>query len=306
MKSNKNKLDNLRKFVDGEVNTSYELIMLLVIIVNIVSLGIDTSRNISPNLKNVLFWIDQVCLSIFVIELILKIIAYNKEFLGEYKVDDEGNETFHINQWNISDFLIVAISIFSSLSCFAVFRAFRIFRSIKDIKMLRSLRIVKSFKLVNKIGNLRSTFKGLLKAIPGIIWTFCFLGVFAYSYAIIGTNVFAEEFPDFFGTLGTSLLSLCQITTLDAWFSQIARPVINAHAWAWIYFISYAFIAASIIMNVIIGIIVDSMAKERERQREKENHCNTVTLSELSERLSELSSQIAEVKMLLEKQNTKA
>lgn len=306
MKPHKTKLDRLRKFVDGEVNTSYELIMLLVIIVNIVSLGIDTSRNISPNLKNVLFWIDQACLFIFVIELILKIIAYNKEFLGEYKEDDEGNETFHINQWNISDFLIVAVSIFSSLSCFAVFRAFRIFRSIKDIKMLRSLRIVKSFKLVNKIGNLRSTFKGLLKAISGIIWTFCFLGVFAYSYAIIGTNVFAEEFPDFFGTLGTSLLSLCQITTLDAWFSQIARPVINVHTWAWIYFISYAFIAASIIMNVIIGIIVDSMAKERERQREKENQCNTVTLSELSERLSELSSQIAEVKMLLEKQNTKA
>ena len=292
----KEKLAKLRKFADGKADTRYELFMLFVIIVNIVSLGIETARNIPDFLRSFFFWTDQICLIVFVTELLFKIVVYNSEFFGEVRTDENGNEFFHINKWNISDLLIVAVSVFSSLSYFAVFRAFRIFRSAKDIKLLRSLRIIKSFKLVNEISSLRTTFKGLLKAIPGIMWTFCFLAVFAYSYAVVGTNVFAEEFPEFFGTLGTSLLSLCQITTLDAWFSGIARAVVRAHPWSWVYFVSYAFIAASIIMNVIIGIIVDSMAKERERQREKEKQCDTVTLAELSEKISQLSRQIAELK----------
>ncbi len=162
--STKEKLNNLRKFVNGEVNTLYEVIMLGVIMVNIVSLGLDTSKNISPEFKGILFWIDQICLALFIIELILKLIAYNKEFFGEKRINKKGEKEFHINIWNISDLIIVFLSIFSSLSCLGVFRMFRLFRSVKDIKMLRSIRIVKSFKIVNKFVKLRKTFKRILKA----------------------------------------------------------------------------------------------------------------------------------------------
>lgn len=295
MKSNKNKLYKLRKFVNGEVNTRYEVIMLVVIIVNIVSLGVDTSKNISPAFKNILFWIDQISLILFVIELLLKVLAYNKEFFGEWRTNKKGEKELHINIWNISDLLIVSVSIFSSLSYFGVFRIFRFFRSIKDIKMIRSMRIVKSFKIVNKFANLRKTFKRILKAIPGILWTFCFLAIFAYSYAVIGTNVFAQDFPKFFGTIGTSLLSLCQITTLDAWFSEIGRPVTSKYPLAWIYFISYTFIAASIIMNVITGFLVDSVSNKNENPSDSED------LSQLSDKISDLSQQISELKMKIDK-----
>ena len=101
--STKEKLNNLRKFVNGEVNTLYEVIMLGVIMVNIVSLGLDTSKNISPEFKGILFWIDQGCMVLFVAELLLKIIAYNTEFFGERRKDENGKMHFYINKWNISD-----------------------------------------------------------------------------------------------------------------------------------------------------------------------------------------------------------
>ena len=294
----KEKLAKLRKFADGKADTRYELFMLFVIIVNIVSLGIETSKLISPVLRNVLFWLDQGCLLVFVLELLLKIIAYNRDFFGEKLLDDYGEKYFHINVWNISDLLIVTVSIFSSLSFFGVFRVFRVFSTIKDLKLLRSLRIIKSLKLVNETKNLRTTFNGIVKAIPELKWTFFFLALFTYSYAVIGTHVFSENFPQSFGTLRKSLLSLCPIIPLNAWFSGIARDVIRLHPWAWIYFISYAFIAASIIMNVIVGIFVNSMAKERE----KEKQSNSITILELSRQISELSSQITELKSYIEKQ----
>ena len=110
--STKEKLNDLREFVNGEVSTGYEVIMLCVVIVNIVSLGLDTSRNISPTFKRGLFWIDQICLILFIIELLLKILAYNKEFFGEWRTNKKGEKKFHVNIWNISDLLIVSVSMF--------------------------------------------------------------------------------------------------------------------------------------------------------------------------------------------------
>ena len=295
---------NLKDYVDGKVDTPYEIFMLFVICINTVSLGLETSRNITADFRNILFMIDQICLWIFVIELIFKIIAYNKKFFGEMRIDEEHTDEngksksyFHWNKWNVSDLLIVLVSFIASLPYFTVFRVFRVFRSFKVIKAVRSFRAVKSFKIVNEFEDLRSTFKGLVRAIPGILWTFAFLAVFAYVYAIIGTNMFRDECPDYFGTLGTALLTLCQITTFDSWFSGVARPIIKIYPLAWIYFVSYVFIAASIIMNVIVGIIVDSMGKERERDREQEklkraNSKDEITLEKLSEQIAELQKQI--------------
>ena len=295
---------NLKDYVDGKVDTPYEIFMLFVICINTVSLGLETSSNITEDFRNILFMIDQICLWIFVIELIFKIIVYNKKFFGEMRIDEEHTDEngkpkkyFHWNKWNVSDLLIVLVSFIASLPYFTVFRVFRVFRSFKVIKAVRSFRAVKSFKIVNEFEDLRSTFKGLVRAIPGILWTFAFLAVFAYVYAIIGTNMFRDECPDYFGTLGTALLTLCQITTFDSWFSGVARPIIKIYPLAWIYFVSYVFIAASIIMNVIVGIIVDSMGKERERDREQEklkraNSKDEITLEKLSEQIAELQKQI--------------
>ena len=292
----------LKDYVDGEVDTPYEIFMLFVITINTISLGLETSRNITENFRSILFLVDQICLWIFVIELLFKIVVYNKYFFGEKRIDEnhigkngKPEEYFHWNKWNISDLIIVIVSFVASLPYFTVFRVFRVFRSFKVMKAIRSLRAVKSFKIVNEFEDLRSTFKGLVRAIPGILWTFAFLAVFAYVYAIIGTNIFNEEYPDYFGTLGTSLLTLCQITTFDSWFSGVARPIIKVYPLAWVYFVSYVFIAASIIMNVIVGIIVDSMSEEREHKKEKEKKAdgnNEITLKKLSEQISELQKQI--------------
>lgn len=293
-----NGLKKLRNYVDGEADTPYEYFVLLVIIINTISIGLETSTSISEGFRKTLTIVDHICTFIFIAELLFKAIVYNKNFFGEKRIDENGDVYFHINRWNISDLIIVIVSSFSTLPYFAVFRAFRVFRSFKVIKAIRSFRVVKSFKLVNGVSSLRSVFKGLLQAIPGIIATFSFLAIFAYVYAIIGTNIFREEFPQFFGNLGTSVLTLCQVITFDSWFSGITRPIIQIFPWAWIYFVSYAFIAAFVIMNVIVGFIVDSMGKEREYLREKESQ-NKITLEQLSEQISDLEEKLDNITKLL-------
>ncbi len=252
------KLKKARRFADGNPDTIPEWLSIGVIVLNVFCLAMLTSRNISENTRSILEKIDLRCMQYFIIELIFKGVVYNKDFFGSFVRDKERIIGFKIKKeewtlWNISDLLIVIISLPAYIPSFAVVRVIRVFRSI---------RIIKAAKIISLDAHLRRTFKNFFKAIPGIMWTFYFLFVFAFIYAVIGTNLFGDVFPAFFGTLGHSFLSLCQILTFDSWVSQIARPITQHYPFAWIYFISYAFIAAYVLMSVITSLIVNAMGED--------------------------------------------
>ncbi|MBR6153790.1 MAG: ion transporter [Treponema sp.] len=289
-------LTRLRRFVDGNADTPFEYFMLFVVVVNTVVLGLETSPDLSEKYGSLFILIDQICLWIFIAELLLKAIAFNRQFFGEFRTDGESGKYFHVNKWNIFDLFIVLVSVFASLPFFAVFRVLRLFKSVKIIKGIKSLRVIKTLKLVNGITKLRIIVKAVIKAIPSVLWTFCLLVIFSYVYAIIGVNVFGADFTENFGSLGSAFLSLFNLSGFDS------STVIQRFSWSWIYFISYNFFEASIIMNVIVGVIVDSVntsRKEIEDEDKKDEDGKTkekVTLESLSTQIAELQKTIQEMK----------
>lgn len=72
-------IKRLQDYVDGEADTWFEYFILAVIFVNVITLGLETT-SFGLTHGNVLFIIDQICLWIFVVELLLKFIAFNKDF----------------------------------------------------------------------------------------------------------------------------------------------------------------------------------------------------------------------------------
>lgn len=253
----------LREYVDGDCDSPFEWFMMVVIFVNVISLGLGTVRSLKMKFIREFYWVDLICLFFFIIELVVKIIAFNKDFFGQKRMGDDGKMHFKFNRWNIFDLIIVLVSIIPSVPYFALCRFFKIFRSIRIFRTVKSLKAIRVLKLVNNFENLRVIFKAILNALPSIIWTSCLLFVFMYCYAIIGTYIFAEDFPEFFGGLGRAFISLVQMMTFDSWVSNIVRPAVTLHPLTWIYFFSYAFISALVIMNVIIGIVVNSIEGAR-------------------------------------------
>ena len=294
--TNETFLTRLRRFVDGNADTPFEYFMLFVVVVNTVVLGLETSPDLSEKYGSLFILIDQICLWIFIAELLLKAIAFNRQFFGEFRTDGESGKYFHVNKWNIFDLFIVLVSVFASLPFFAVFRVLRLFKSVKIIKGIKSLRVIKTLKLVNGITKLRIIVKAVIKAIPSVLWTFCLLVIFSYVYAIIGVNVFGADFPENFGSLGSAFLSLFNLSGFDS------STVIQRFSWSWIYFISYNFFEASIIMNVIVGVIVDSVNTSRkeiedeDKKDEDGEKKEKVTLESLSTQIAELQKIIQEMK----------
>ena len=285
--SGKSFCQKLRLLVDGEANTPFEFFMIIVIIINSITIGLETSPTIHEQYGKALFIIDQVCLYLFIIELLIKIIAFNKEFFGEIRIDEETGKYFHVNKWNIFDLLIILLSTFGSLPFFSIFRLTRIIKSVKIVKGIKSLRVVKTLKLVNGITNLRIMVKAIIKAFPSVLWTFCLLLIFAYVYAIIGYNIFSIDFPEYFGTLRVSFLSLFSLTDFSS------TEVIARFPWSWIYFVSYNFFEASIIMNVIVGVIVNAVTDSRkEIDKEDDETKPEITLELLYKKIEELEEEI--------------
>ena len=280
MEQNKNKFTKwLLGFVDGKADSWFEYFILVAILINVVSLGLETIPNLAAY-ERVFFLIDQICLWIFIFELILKVIAYNKKFFK--------------NKWNVFDLVIVLTSIISSVSYLTIFRVFKIFRSIRVIKALKSMRAIKVLKLVNGMEHLQVILKAIICAIPGIIWTCIILFIFYFFYAIVGSNLFSEEFPQYFGSLGKSLYTLFQLMLFDD-FGNISRIVMEGHHWAWIYFASFALITAFVIMNVIVGIVVDSIESVRLKRMNGEKEIEEISLETLSQQISALQNKIDEL-----------
>ncbi len=70
--------------------------------------------------------------------------------------------------------------------------------------------------------------------------------------------VFSQPIQIIGVTLALALLTLAQVATYDDWAAVMA-DVIEAHPWAWIYFISFIIVNAVVLLNMVIGVIVDVM-----------------------------------------------
>ena len=76
---------------------------------------------------------------------------------------------------------------------------------------------------------------------------------------VMATKLFAEKFPQWFGTLGESLYSLFQIMTLESWSMGIVRPVMAVYPQAWAFFVPFIMITTFAVVNLVVGLIVTSM-----------------------------------------------
>ena len=106
---------------------------------------------------------------------------------------------------------------------------------------------------------MRIIITAILRSLPGVSWAGMLLLLVYYVYGIIGTNLFGAAFPDWFGNLGKSVYSLFQVMTLESWSMGIARPVIAQFPYAWVYFVTYILLSSFIVMNIVVGIVLNSI-----------------------------------------------
>lgn len=237
--------DFLNKIVASQAFSNF---ILSVAIVNSVVLGLETSPSMAKSCGTLLSAIDKVCLYIFIVETVMKILTLRLKYFK--------------SGWNIFDFSIVLSSIVSSfpaLSSFRILRIIRVFRALKFVSGIRHLQVI-----VSAIG----------RSIPSIGWTTVLISIIYYIHAVIGTFLFAESFPDWFGSIGRSMYTLFQVMTLESWSMGISRPIMEVYPYAWIYFVTFVVISSFVMLNFVVGIVVNSIC---EASSQNESSSKTVS-----------------------------
>jgi len=264
-------LSRLQKFIE---NRYVQNGIIILILINAILLGLETSATVMAQAGQFILALDQLILSVFVVEIVLRIVVYGRAFWRD--------------PWSLFDFIVVAIALIPASGPFAVLRALRVLRVLRLLTMVPSMRRV--------VG-------ALLNAIPGLGSIALMLMVFYYVFAVIATNIFGEAFPEWFGTLGNSFYTLFQIMTLESWSMGIVRPIMETFPYAWAFFVPFIMVATFTMLNLFIAIIVSAMQNysEAEHQhtvdaiQQTQEHIET----DLHEEVRSLRSEIKELKQIL-------
>ena len=242
----------------------FEWFITAVIVLNAVTLGLETYPAVMDAAGPTLLLFDKVVLAIFVAEIAAKLVAFGTRFFRD--------------PWNWFDLVIVGIALVPTSGALSV---------------LRALRILRVLRLVSVVPSLRRVVGALFEALPGMGSIVALMGLVFYVFAVMATKLFGPTFPQWFGSIGESAYSLFQIMTLESWSMGIVRPVMEAFPWAWAFFVPFILSTSFVVLNLFIGIIVSAMQAEHDAEAQTEradlHEQNTAILREVVRMREELT-----------------
>ncbi|MEO5881651.1 MAG: ion transporter [Caldimonas sp.] len=248
--------------------------ILVLIIANAVILGLQTSQTLEREIGGLLYGMDRAIVAVFVVEILLRLYVYRGRFFRD--------------PWSVFDFIVITTAMIPAATTFSVLRALRVLRVLRVVTVAPSMRRV--------VG-------ALVAAIPGLGSIAMVLLLIFYVFAVIGTHLFGDAYPQWFGHVGRSLYTLFQVMTLESWSMGISRPVMETFPYAWAFFVPFILIATFTMLNLFIAVIVNATQAFAEEEKE-------VTLAaiddaresiedEVHSQLRALRGDVAELKSLL-------
>ncbi|KAM8843860.1 sodium channel protein type 4 subunit alpha B isoform 2-T4 [Spinachia spinachia] len=246
-------------------------------------------------IKTVLENADQVFTYVFVVEMILKWVAY-------------GFKTYFTNAWCWLDFLIVDVSLVSLTANLLGYS------ELGAIKSLRTLRALRPLRALSRFEGMRVVVNALIGAIPSIFNVLLVCLIFWLIFSIMGVNLFAGKFYHCFNetsaemflpedvnnrsecfalmktnftevrwknikvnydNVGMGYLSLLQVATFKGWMDIMyaavdsrdveSQPLYEANLYMYLYFVVFIIFGSFFTLNLFIGVIIDNFNQQKSK-----------------------------------------
>jgi voltage-gated sodium channel len=214
----------------------FETVIVVVIGANAVVLGLETYPHLGSAgpLLRALEWCFR---AVFVAEIVIRILAHGRR-----------PQDFFKHGWNVFDFVVIAAAFIPGLH--------------GDSAALRVIRIARVLRLVRFSPGLRMIVAALLRSLPGVGGFLALAMVTLYVYGMAGWLIFSKEYPDQYGTIGSAILTLFVLLSLEN-LPELIEQGMAYSPWTLVYYISYVLITANLLLNILIAVIVNSMEEAR-------------------------------------------
>ncbi|KAL4656619.1 sodium channel protein type 2 subunit alpha-like isoform X2 [Arapaima gigas] len=242
-------------------------------------------------IKTMLEYADKVFTYIFILEMLLKWVAY-------------GFVKYFTNAWCWLDFLIVDVSLVSLVANALGYS------ELSAIKSLRTLRALRPLRALSRFEGMRVVVNALLGAIPSIMNVLLVCLIFWLIFSIMGVNLFAGKFyhcvntttEEMFSTsivnnktqclalgdkarwknvkinfdnVGAGYLALLQVATFKGWMDIMYaavdsrdvehQPVYEENLYMYLYFVIFIIFGSFFTLNLFIGVIIDNFNQQKKK-----------------------------------------
>ncbi|XP_013763756.1 sodium channel protein type 2 subunit alpha-like [Pundamilia nyererei] len=246
-------------------------------------------------IKTVLEFADKIFTCIFILEMLLKWMAY-------------GFAKYFSNAWCWLDFLIANISLADLVANTLDANNFGPMKSLRTLRALRPLRALSRFEGIRVVVN------SLMAAIPSIFNVLLVCLIFWLIFSIIGVNLFAGKFyycvntttnKNFlvsevknmtdcrlmengsarvmnlkvnFDNVGMGYLALLQVATFKGWMDIMyaavdsqtkpeEQPDYEINLYMYCYFVVFIIFGAFFTLNLFTGVVIDNFNQQRKKIR---------------------------------------
>uniref|UniRef100_A0A8C6PZI2 Sodium channel protein n=1 Tax=Nothobranchius furzeri TaxID=105023 RepID=A0A8C6PZI2_NOTFU len=245
-------------------------------------------------IKIILEFADKIFTYVFVIEMLLKWVAY-------------GFKTYFTNAWCWLDFFIVDISLISLVASWMGYS------DLGPVKSLRTLRALRPLRALSRFEGMRVVVNALVGAIPSIFNVLLVCLIFWLIFSIMGVNLFAGKFYRCINTtteelfpisevnnrseclalreatqearwinikvnydnVGQGYLSLLQVATFKGWMDIMyaavdsrevgEQPSYEINLYMYLYFVIFIIFGAFFTLNLFIGVVIDNFNQQKKK-----------------------------------------
>ncbi|XP_069929160.1 sodium channel protein type 10 subunit alpha isoform X2 [Oryctolagus cuniculus] len=248
-----------------------------------------------PTVQALLEYTDRVFTFVFVLEMVLKWVAY-------------GFKKYFTNAWCWLDFLIVAISLTSLIAKILKYS------DVESIKALRTLRALRPLRALSRFEGMRVVVDALVGAIPSIMNVLLVCLIFWLIFSIMGVNLFAGKFwkcinttEEVFSIVPFSIvdnksdcmahndsrklfwvnvkvnfdnvamgyLALLQVATFKGWMEIMyaavdsrdvnCQPKWEENLYMYLYFVIFIIFGGFFTLNLFVGVIIDNFNQQKKK-----------------------------------------
>ncbi len=266
--------NGLARVVDAPAFTAT---VVVVILANALVLGLQTYPGLEQEHGGTLDLLNNLFLAFFGVELLLRIASYRRPV------------QFFREGWNVFDFIVIGIAFLPGFGSNAtIFRLARLARIVRVVHLLPDVRILMT---------------GVIRSLPPLGSMAILTTLILFVYGMVGWQLFSDELPQQWGNIGEAMLTLFVMLTLED-FPRYMEAGMEIHSWSWIFFVSFILIAAFVVINVFIGIVLNSMEEARELERRPVVRPDEV--APVAERIAILRSALDELERELHVRDAKA
>jgi len=267
-------------------SVSFNRLVTAIILLAALLVGLETYPPLMERYGPTLQGLNDLVLAVFAIEVLLRMGALWPRPMRYFQ-----------SGWNVFDFSIVAVSLLPGMGSYAV--------------VARLLRLLRVLRLIRTLPDLQIILGALLRSIPSIGYVLLLMMLLLYVYGVAGVFLFGSNDPFHFGNLHTALLTLFSILTLEGWVdvlrvqyfgcerfelpdpSLCTRPIAQPFV-STLYMVSFVLLGTLVFLNLLVGIIVNSMDEMRKSLQERK-----APAPGLEAQLKEVQARLQEAQALL-------